>query len=569
MKTIEIGFILLFKNDELCDFEKVSIEYSGSRNKINCLKKYCDLLAASNDIDTIYQFSAYTIEKLKRQGYEKTSDNGTFVYIDEETFKSLCGDNLTEEESVNILRKTVFEHRKLSISVMIEAFVQRKKQGLKIQEWYIDDNHSEIMSQEEFNKVMLELESIERALKLRQNPFEENTEFKAAVIEALNGISKAISSLKTTSTKDDLESKNSPALDLLALLAQSINSPTEMQEATKGSSSQKIQYPKLPPISTTVNNICKSVIGQDEAVKETVFAIYSNLDLITKNLPLSELIMLKNNVLMSGKSGCGKTEIARQIAANFNIPVLIEDIKPYTGAGWQGKELGEILKRMYLISNRNIAVAQRGVLVIDEIDKITIDKSNKGSSHNTLEVQQGLLKIIEGEPFEFDIGPSKKVLFDTSTLTVIGVGAFNGYNRNDGLSSEDKYFSKQDYIDYGLMPEFVRRFKTFITLKDLSFEDKKRILMESELSILKLKLADLRSRGININIGCTLDKLCEAIIVKSEQLSNGNCGASDLNEIAFNIFGEIYYRLYDGEEPTEITFDDSIVGNPKKMIFRR
>ena len=226
------------------------------------------------------------------------------------------------------------------------------------------------------------------------------------------------------------------------------------------------------------------------------------------------------------------------------------------------------MKKLYLISGENIEVAQRGVLVLDEVDKISIDKSNDRRSHNTLEVQQGLLKIIEGGVVELDVGKlQSKVPFDTRFLTVIGTGAFNGYNRTDKLSSEDKYFLKQDYINYGLMPEFVGRFKTFITLNNLSHEDKKRILLESELSILNLKIRDLESRGIKVNIE-SLDKLCDAIIRKSEELSNGDCGVRDFNEIAFNMFSDIYYRLYDGEKPYEITFNESIVEDPKKAILR-
>lgn len=325
---------------------------------------------------------------------------------------------------------------------------------------------------------------------------------------------------------------------------------------------------KLPPISNTIESICKSVIGQDEAVRKTVQAIYDNLNLITKDLSLSEIVTLKNNILMSGKSGCGKTEIARQISKSLNIPVCLEDITQYTGSGWIGKETNELLKKLYLLSDRKIEIAQRGILILDEVDKISINNFNDRNSHNTLEVQQCLLKIIEGSFFELDMGRlESKVPFDTRFLTIIGIGAFNGYNRKDNLSSEKQYFSKQDYINYGLMPEFVRRYKTFITLRELTDDDQKRILLESELSVLILKIRDLESRGIKINIECSLEKLCEAIIKKSKEQFSGNGGVSDLNEIAFNIFTEIYYRLYDDENLYEVTFDDTIVEDPRQVVF--
>lgn len=575
MKKSENGFLLLIKNGELSNFERISIEYDnysyGREYKIKCLEKYCTFLKNLGDIDIIHQFSDGRISDLRRKGYVRLKDGTTFVYVNDQNFQTLFQDNLSEEEAINVLRKLVFEHKKISIDNIIKNFENRVDHPLKVIEWIIDDNVDSIMTQEEFNKMMIKFDEIRKVMELRQDPFKGNSQSNDSLIEALDNISNAINNLSLSKKSDDSKSKESDSLldSLLRAVDKSID------EIDKKIKQQKLEEPQreqiqLPPISTTVKDICQNVIGQDEAVKKSVLAVYNNLDLITKNLSASELVTLKNNILMSGKSGCGKTEIARQIAANFNIPVCIEDITQYTGAGWAGNDLNELLKRLYLISGRNIEVAQRGVLVLDEIDKISIDKSNDRRSHNTLEVQQGLLKLIEGGFVDLDMGQmQQKISFDTRFLTVIGTGAFNGYNRTDNLSSENKYFLKQDYINYGLMPEFVGRFKTFITLNELSFEDKKRILLESKLSVLNLKLADLESRGIKVNIECTLDQLCESIIRKSEELSNGDCGVRDFNEIAFNMFSDIYYRLYDGENPTEIIFNTEIVEDPKQAILRR
>jgi len=172
----------------------------------------------------------------------------------------------------------------------------------------------------------------------------------------------------------------------------------------------------LPPISEIVSKIQNSIIGQDDAVKKVVYAIYSNLNLIHKNLTLSEIVALKNNVLLSGPSGSGKTEIARQLSDKFHIPVVIEDIKQYSGTGWKGNEITELLKKLYLRSDNKLEIAERSILFLDEIDKIAVTEDSH--SHNTLEVQQGLLKLMEGGVYTIDVSLGKQVSFDTKYLTL-------------------------------------------------------------------------------------------------------------------------------------------------------
>lgn len=569
MKRKENGFLLLIKNGELNDFEKISIEFEDSyyrQCKVKCLEKYCTFLKHIGDIDIIHQFGDSNISSLRHNGYRILKDGTTFVYINDQDFQTLFRFNLREDEAINVLRKLAFDHTKISVENIIKSFENRKDKPLKIDEWIIDDNIYSNITQEEFNKMMVKFDEISLLMALGQDPFKGVSQSDDSLIDALDNIKTAISNLSLSQKSNDSKPQNSDNSleEMLKKIGKKLDDIKDKKELSEIETTDQ-----LPPISTTVKKICQNVIAQDEAVKKSVLAVYNNLDLITKNLSASELATLKNNILMSGNSGCGKTEIARQIAENFNIPVCIEDITQYTGSGWAGEELTQLLKKLYLISGGNIEVAQRGVLVLDEIDKISIDKSNDRRAHNTLEVQQGLLKIIEGGVVELEVGRMQsKVPFDTRFLTVIAAGAFNGYNRTDELSSENKRFLKQDYINYGLMPEFVGRFKTFITLNKLSFEDKKRVLLESKLSVLNLKLSDLESRGIKVNIECKLDKLCEVIIRKSEELSNGDCGVRDFNEITFNMFSDIYYRLYDGEDPSEITINEGIVENPKRAILR-
>ncbi len=318
---------------------------------------------------------------------------------------------------------------------------------------------------------------------------------------------------------------------------------------------------KLPPISEIVNKINSRIINQEEAVRKATLALYRNIMLANMDYSLSERITLKENILISGPSGCGKTEITRQLAREFNIPVFTTDISQFTGSGWKGNDLIELLKGLYMASNSDIALAQRGILVLDEIDKIAYDKDSKSSStHNTLEVQNGLLKIIEGGIFDLKLTNQKQ--FDTSLVTVIGCGAFNGAGRGDNCPSTDYgYFEESDYIEYGFKPEFINRFKTFITINNLSFNDKKRYLLKSELSLLKLKLNNYNKMGIAVSIVNGVDSLADEIVKTS---AASEAGIRGIDRVTAKIFDEIDYQLFDTiDTPEEIIISERTVQNPK------
>ncbi len=317
----------------------------------------------------------------------------------------------------------------------------------------------------------------------------------------------------------------------------------------------------LPPISNIVSEINESIIGQEEAVKKTVYAIYSNLNLINKNLSLSEIIALKNNVLLCGPSGTGKTELARQLSQTLSIPVIIEDINQYSGTGWKGADTIELLKKIYYTCHKNIKLAEHSILFLDEIDKIAV--KNDDHTHNTLEVQQELLKIIEGGIFTFKEGFDETITFDTKYLSVILAGAFQ-LKKNTF-----KEFQKKDFIDYGLIPELVGRIKTFINIKPLTKEQEKKFLLESKLSLLKLEKRELERMGITVNITCDEEKLCEKIIEKSSLLTDNECGLRDYNQISSDLFSEIKYALFDHNTFDKVSFGLDIVEDPSNIILEK
>ena len=189
-----------------------------------------------------------------------------------------------------------------------------------------------------------------------------------------------------------------------------------------------------------------------------------DMDLIAK---------LKENILIYGSTGTGKTEILKRISRLYNIPIVIEDATSLSETGYQGRNITDMLEDLYLAAGKDINLAEKGILVIDEFDKLA-EKSGDTQSHvSRLGVQRSLLKLLDGSLFYFD---DKK--FDTSRLSVVALGAFTGIVDNDDYSN----VSSVDFVDYGIMRELMGRFSKTISMNPLEKEDIIKILRESDFS---------------------------------------------------------------------------------------
>ena len=177
--------------------------------------------------------------------------------------------------------------------------------------------------------------------------------------------------------------------DFLKINEKDILTQKNQQNPSKISS----QKPKpLPAIETTYSKIKKYIIGQDDAIKQVLMALYNNRELSHKNLTRSEIIAAKENVLLVGPAGVGKTEIVRQLENVVNTPVIEVDIQQYSPTGYVGKDVMEILENIYIHSNGNLEVAEQSVLFIDEIDKKLFHNTEETFPLATI---NQLLKIIE------------------------------------------------------------------------------------------------------------------------------------------------------------------------------
>lgn len=265
---------------------------------------------------------------------------------------------------------------------------------------------------------------------------------------------------------------------------------------------------KVIDIEAINNEVKKSIIGQDTAIKQILSTIYFNQRLYDSNLPDDKVRNLKQNILLVGATGVGKTEIIKQIAKQLDIPCVIEDATRYTIEGYKGNSVEDMIKHLYESADYDIELAERSILVIDEIDK----KSTKEdvSSIASTGVQQALLKLLEGTSYSIS-GDHENMLepfeFDSSYLTVILSGAFSHMEEKKnqekvvGFTASKKVEEKKttkEFKDSGIIPELMGRMSKVVQLNKLGEKEFTQILKESEISPLRLTKEFYNSLGVEV-----------------------------------------------------------------------
>lgn len=300
------------------------------------------------------------------------------------------------------------------------------------------------------------------------------------------------------------------------------------------------------------NKIKKSIIGQNEAIRTIVTSIYANQKVLNSDLTPEQKMQLKKNILIVGKTGTGKTEILRQVSKLINLPINIEDATRYTIAGYVGESVEDMLLNLIKRANGNIEKAERGILVIDEIDKKRVGgEGNSGIA--TDGVQFSLLKIIEGGKFEIEESYYNKITFDTSKLTVVLAGAFSDMFENPekvnslgfGSSSTTKNISKklepEDFIKFGMVPEIMGRISTIVQMNDFKLDDYKQIIRKSALSPIILKRLFLKSQGVDLRVE---DAFITALAEETMKL---NIGARGIKMVLDKMIGDLDFDVLKGD----------------------
>lgn len=247
------------------------------------------------------------------------------------------------------------------------------------------------------------------------------------------------------------------------------------------------------PLPRIYSEIRKKVVAQDKAVQAVLYNIFVNQKIIETGR--EELInSQKSNILLDGPTGTGKTLLLKQITEKLSLPMILRPATAFSTTGYKGAELSELLIGLLDATNGDLELAERGIIALDEFDKIGA-KSDQELKMK-ISIQQELLSYISGAKFEIEY-QGKKVIFDTSKITFIGLGAFNDLRERKIAETEKKYstdksnyekkytITQDDYINEGLMRELVGRFTTITSTQALTKEKLEDILNNSELSPLK------------------------------------------------------------------------------------